>query len=75
MKHPRDQIAAAGMCVERGAYIDTSDDRADRWYLYLPNRDVIDRRGPGHRTLAEAADAATDAAAEAAFAIETDAQD
>ena len=55
---PRARIRRAGYRVERGDYIGTTDDRSDGWYLYRPDRDIIDRRGPGHHTLADAADAA-----------------
>jgi hypothetical protein len=43
-----------GWNIERGAYQGTTDDRLDRWYVQHPDRDVIDRRGPGFATLAEA---------------------
>ena len=54
----RTRIRRAGYEVERGAYIGTTDDRADRWYLYRATRTCIDRRGPGFATLREAAEAA-----------------
>ena len=62
MPTPRKRIKDAGFMVERGSYINTSFDRADRWYLYEEDRDVIDRCVRGYATLAEAADAAEEAA-------------
>lgn len=51
-----------GWTVERGAYIGTCDDRADRWYAYkLGTYDAIDRRGRGHRTRRDALNSIDDA--------------
>ena len=46
-----------GWNIERGAYQGTTDDRLDRWYVQHPDRDAIDRRGPGYATLREAREA------------------
>ena len=46
-----------GWRIERGAYQGTTDDRLDRWYPQRPDRDAIDRRGPGYATLREAREA------------------
>jgi hypothetical protein len=43
-----------GYSIQRGAYYGTSDDRADRWYIDNQTTTVVDRRGPGYATLAEA---------------------
>lgn len=43
-----------GWTITRGAYQGTTDDRLDRWYIQRESDDVIDRRGPGHVTLAAA---------------------
>ena len=41
--------------LSQGAYIDTCDDVAGTWYIdHNPDSAVIDRRGRGHRTLADA---------------------
>jgi hypothetical protein len=42
-----------GFVIERGSYYNTTDDRADRWYARRPSDEMIDRRGPGHRTLSD----------------------
>ena len=42
-----------GYVIERGDYVDTSDDRIDRWYMADPDSTVVDRRGSGFGTLAE----------------------
>ena len=54
-REARKRIATAGYRVERGGYWGTTDDWADRWYLFRPDREVIDRRGSGYETLAAAA--------------------
>lgn len=47
-----------GFRLERGHYMDRSEDRADRWYaLPLGDRDAS-RSGDGFRTIGEAADEA-----------------
>lgn len=47
-----------GFRLERGHYMDRSDDRADRWYAVpLGDGDAL-RSGDGFRTIAEAADEA-----------------
>jgi len=38
--------------ISRGSYLDTPDDRLDRWYIEPAK--VADRRGPGYRTREEA---------------------
>lgn len=44
-----------GWTIERGAYYGTTDDRADRWYVYrLDTYGAVDRRGPGFATRHEA---------------------
>jgi hypothetical protein len=43
-----------GYVIERGDYIGTSDDRIDRWYLADPDSTVVDRRGYGYLTIADA---------------------
>lgn len=45
--------------VERGAYRNTTDDRLDRWYISDRLSSVVDRRGSGYRTRAEARREAT----------------
>jgi hypothetical protein len=37
----------------RGAYVDTTDDRMDRWYIEDRESTVVDRRGPGWATRRE----------------------
>ena len=47
-----------GFRLERGHYMDRSEDRADRWYAVpLGDGDAL-RSGDGFRTIAEAADEA-----------------
>ena len=43
-----------GHRITRGDYQNTTDDRLDRWYIDPPGADIMDRRGPGFRTLADA---------------------
>ncbi len=52
----RRELRKLGYDAERGGFIGTCDDRADRWYVYeIPDqRTTIDRRGPGFATLQEA---------------------
>ncbi len=40
--------------VGRGAYYGTTDDRADRWYVWPTAGVMIDRRGSGHATMRDA---------------------
>ena len=40
--------------ISRGSYLDTPDDRLDRWYVDLKDSAILDRRGAGFRTLAAA---------------------
>lgn len=40
--------------IVRGEYTGTTDDKADRWYIDDTQSEVVDRRGPGFRTKAEA---------------------
>ena len=50
-----------GWTIERGAYVGTTDDRADRWYAYrLDTYGAIDRRGSGYATRRDALDAVQD---------------
>ena len=46
-----------GYIISRGSYVDTSDDRCDRWYVDPIETDTWDRRGPGYATIREAAEA------------------
>lgn len=49
------QARGLGWTVERGAFSGTTDDRADRWYVYrLSTYHAVDRRGVGYRTRREA---------------------
>jgi hypothetical protein len=43
-----------GYEIRRGGYHDTSDDRADRWYVDDPQSDMLDHRNAGFATVAEA---------------------
>lgn len=43
-----------GFRIARGSYQGTTDDRLDRWYADPVDADTLDRRGPGHATLADA---------------------
>ena len=44
-----------GWTIERGSYLDTVDDRCDRWYAYKRvTFGAVDHRGPGYRTRREA---------------------
>ena len=47
MSNPR------GYWIDRGNYVGTTDDRADRWYINR-YREPIDHRGQGFATRAEA---------------------
>ncbi len=49
-----------GYIIERGAYQGTTDDRLDRWYARRRDAEIIDRRGPGHPTIAAAKEAVDD---------------
>ena len=40
--------------ISRGSYLDTPDDCLSGWYVDHSDTATIDRRGPGHRTLADA---------------------
>lgn len=44
------QAQKRGYKVTRGAYVGTSDDRADRWYIERIDSGVVDRRGFGFAT-------------------------
>lgn len=48
------QARKLGYRIVRGSYVGTSDDRIDRWYIDRLDSNVIDRRGAGYRTKAEA---------------------
>ena len=47
-----------GFRLERGHYMDRSEDRADRWYAVPLGDGDASRSGDGFRTIAEAADEA-----------------
>ena len=51
------RLRRKGYRVTRGAYVGTTDDRIDRWYILLPGPDAH-RWGAGYSTRAEAWDAA-----------------
>ena len=40
-----------GYVISRGSYVDTTDDRCDRWYIDPIDSDTWDRRGSGYRLL------------------------
>ena len=44
-----------GYTARKGDYHNTQDNRVTRWYLDVPGK-MRDRRGPGYKTLIEAAD-------------------
>lgn len=46
--------AYRGFEINRGAYVDASDDRIDRWYVEDPDSTTVDRTGPGYATIADA---------------------
>ena len=48
----------AGFRLERGHYMDRSEDRADRWYAVPVGDRDASRSGDGFRTIQEAADEA-----------------
>lgn len=48
------ELLAGRYAVERGSYLGTSDDRIDRWYIRDRESAVVDRRGPGYATQADA---------------------
>jgi len=50
----RRQALRYGYEVNRGSFIDTPDNRADRWYIELVDSCSVDRRGEGYRTVREA---------------------
>lgn len=43
-----------GYEITRGSYRGTTDDRIDRWYIAREDSNVVDRRGAGYYTLADA---------------------
>jgi hypothetical protein len=43
-----------GYHIARGSYQNTTDDRLDRWYYDRVDDTMLDRRGPGCHTIAEA---------------------
>lgn len=43
-----------GYEIVRGAYTGTTDDRLDRWYIHRIDSTIIDRRGAGYATRADA---------------------
>ena len=43
-----------GYVIERGDYVGTPSDRIDGWYLALKGSTVVDHRGRGFMTIAEA---------------------
>jgi hypothetical protein len=52
----RYRIVGTDYEVSRGACYDTTDDRAENWYLDHINDTTLDRRGPGFATREEAAE-------------------
>ena len=50
------QAHKLGWELTRGAYVDTTDDRIDRWYWDRIDSDVIDRTGAGFVMIADALD-------------------
>jgi hypothetical protein len=51
-----------GYFIRRGGYQDTPDNRIDGWYVDNRNSTILDRRGPGYRTIKAARDAINDSA-------------
>ena len=47
------QLEALGYWIDRGNYVGTTDDRADRWYINTKGQ-PIDHRGAGWATHREA---------------------
>jgi hypothetical protein len=47
-------IRYRGYTIQRGDYLNTTDNRADRWYAEREDSDVVDRRGQGYSTIQEA---------------------
>lgn len=43
-----------GYVIERGDYVGTPSDRIDGWYLSPKDSTVVDHRGRGFRTIADA---------------------
>lgn len=56
MKTPLGIDRYKGFTVERGAYVGTTQDRIDRWYINPPTGPV-DHTGPGFATRQDARDA------------------
>jgi hypothetical protein len=54
------QARKAGFTLHRGDYRNTSDDRADRWYFAHRDDTMVDRRGKGFATKADALNAIYD---------------
>lgn len=50
------QARKYGYEVNRGSYLDTTDDRIDRWYVERVDASAVDRTGRGYRTRREALD-------------------
>ncbi len=48
---PRGSYEYGGYIISRGSYVDTTDDRSDRWYVTPIDSDTWDRRGRGFRLL------------------------
>jgi hypothetical protein len=44
----------SGYEIVRGSYVSTPDDRIDRWYVQHEDDTIVDRRGPGYATKADA---------------------
>jgi hypothetical protein len=47
-------IRYRGYTIQRGDYLNTNDNRADRWYAERADSDVVDRRGQGYSTIQDA---------------------
>jgi hypothetical protein len=43
-----------GYTIQRGDYLNTNDNRADRWYAEREDSAMVDRRGQGYRTIQDA---------------------
>jgi hypothetical protein len=51
-----EEAKKSGYRVIRGNFTNTTDDRADRWYLDNLNSNIIDKRGAGFETCQDALD-------------------
>jgi hypothetical protein len=50
-------IRYRGYTIQRGDYLNATDNRADGWYAERADSDVVDRRGQGYRTIQDAKEA------------------